>query len=55
MTAARWTWRRLGFVALAAVGASLLAVIVARYWSEPNDNLAYWLAASELSVAGSCT
>jgi len=36
MTAGPWTGRRLGLVALAAVGGSLLAVIVASYWSEPR-------------------
>jgi len=50
VTAAPWTWRRVGLVALAAVGGSLLAVIVASYWSEPNDNLAYWLAGQRLAA-----
>ena len=50
MTAAPWTWRRVGLVALAAVGGSLLVVIVASYWSEPNDNLAYWLAGQRLAA-----
>jgi Glycosyltransferase family 87 len=50
VTAAPWTWRRVGLVALAAVGGSLLVVIVASYWSEPNDNLAYWLAGQRLAA-----
>lgn len=37
------------FVAvLAAVGASLLAVIVTTFWSSPGDNLAYWIAGQRL-------
>jgi hypothetical protein len=50
VTATPWTWRRLGLVTIAAVGGSLLAVIVASYWSEPNDNLAYWLAGQRLAA-----
>jgi hypothetical protein len=50
VTGTPWTWRRVGLVALAAVGGSLLAVIVASYWSEPNDNLAYWLAGQRLAA-----
>jgi Glycosyltransferase family 87 len=52
MTASSWTRRRLGLVVLAAVGASLLAVIAASYWSEPNDNLAYWLAGQRIIGGG---
>lgn len=33
---------------LAAVGASILAVIVAFYWMTPGDNLAYWIAGHRL-------
>jgi hypothetical protein len=43
--------RRLRLVAvslLAAVGASLLAVIVGRFWMEAGDNLAYWIAGHRL-------
>ena len=36
---------------LAAVGASLLAVIVATFWMSPGDNLAYWIAGQRL-IAG---
>ena len=37
-------------MAFAAVGAILLAVVVANYWAQPNDNLAYWLAGQRLVV-----
>ena len=50
MTAGPWRWQRLVLVALAAVGAALLAVIVASFWSEPNDNFAYWLAGQRLAA-----
>ncbi len=33
---------------LAAVGASVLAVIVATFWMEAGDNLAYWIAGNRL-------
>jgi Protein of unknown function (DUF2029). len=33
---------------LAAVGASVLAVIVATFWMSPGDNLAYWIAGHRL-------
>jgi hypothetical protein len=33
---------------LAAVGASVFAVIVATYWMAPGDNLAYWIAGHRL-------
>jgi alpha-1,2-mannosyltransferase len=52
MTIAAWTGRRLGLIVLAAVGASLLAVIAALYWSEPNDALAYWLAGQRIVGGG---
>ena len=42
---------RLILLALAAIGGVLLAVIVGTFWMEPNDNLAYWIAAERL-VAG---
>lgn len=35
---------------LAAVGASVLAVIVAFFWSTPGDNLAYWIAGHRLAT-----
>jgi hypothetical protein len=50
VTAGPWTGRRVVLVGLAAVGASLLAVIVAAFWSEPNDNFAYWLAGQRLAA-----
>jgi hypothetical protein len=43
------TGRRIALVVLAAVGGSLLAVIVVTYWSEPNDSLAYWLAGQHVA------
>jgi hypothetical protein len=33
---------------LAAVGASILAVVVATFWMGPNDSLAYWIAGQRL-------
>lgn len=42
--------RRVALVGLAAVGGSLLAIIVATFWMLPNDNLAYWLAAQRLTA-----
>lgn len=33
---------------LGAVGATLLAVIVAKFWSAPGDDLAYWIAGDRL-------
>ena len=36
--------------AVRAAGAALLAVIVASFWSEPNDNFAYWLAGQRLAA-----
>jgi hypothetical protein len=42
---------RLGFVllvVLAAIGASILAVIVALFWSQAGDDLAYWIAGHRL-------
>ena len=44
------TGRRVALVVLAAVGGSLLAIIVATFWMLPNDNLAYWLAAQRLTA-----
>ena len=35
---------------LAAVGASVLAVIVATYWMTPGDSLAYWIAGHRLAT-----
>ncbi|HUG30661.1 MAG TPA: glycosyltransferase family 87 protein [Candidatus Limnocylindria bacterium] len=35
---------------LAAVGASILAVIVATFWTAPGDNLAYWIAGIRLAT-----
>lgn len=35
---------------LAAVGASVLAVIVAFFWNTPGDNLAYWIAGHRLAT-----
>jgi hypothetical protein len=35
---------------LAAVGASALAVIVAIFWMNPGDNLAYWIAGNRLAT-----
>ncbi len=34
---------------LAAVGAAILAVIVAFYWNGPGDSLAYWIAGDRLA------
>jgi Glycosyltransferase family 87 len=52
VTDSPWTRGRIGLIVLAAVGASLLAVIAASYWSEPNDNLAYWLAGQRVIGGG---
>jgi hypothetical protein len=41
-------WERVLLLALAALGAILLVVIIATFWREPNDNLAYWIAAERL-------
>jgi hypothetical protein len=35
---------------LAAIGASILAVIVATFWMGPNDSLAYWIAGQRLAT-----
>jgi len=35
---------------LAAVGGSLLAVIIGRFWLEAGDNLAYWIAGHRLAT-----
>lgn len=35
---------------LAAIGASVLAVIVATFWMTPGDNLAYWIAGHRLAT-----
>lgn len=35
---------------LAAIGASMLAVIVATFWTTPGDNLAYWIAGNRLAT-----
>lgn len=35
---------------LAAVGASVLAVIVAFFWNTPGDNFAYWIAGQRLAA-----
>lgn len=35
-------------IVLAAVGASILAVIVAYFWSQAGDDLAYWIAGNRL-------
>ncbi len=43
--------QRLGFatlVVLAAIGASLIVVIVATFWLSPGDDLAYWIAGHRL-------
>jgi hypothetical protein len=40
--------RPIWMILLAAVGASLLVVIIATFWMKPNDSFAYWLAASRL-------
>lgn len=48
-TDGRRTWGKLLVTALAAVGGSLLAVVVGTYWMEPNDNLAYWIAGQHLA------
>ena len=43
--------QRVSFVALsllAAIGASVLAVIIATFWMEGGDNLAYWIAGNRL-------
>ncbi|MBI2781859.1 MAG: DUF2029 domain-containing protein [Chloroflexi bacterium] len=36
-------------VLLAAIGASVFAVIVALYWNGPGDSLAYWIAGDRLA------
>jgi hypothetical protein len=40
-----------GLAVLAAVGASLLLVVIVTYWRAPGDNLAYWIAGQRI-VAG---
>ena len=42
--AVRWAW----LVALAAIGASLLLIVAATEWQKPNDEFAYWSAATRL-------
>jgi hypothetical protein len=45
--------QRVGLVVLAllaAVGASALAVIIATFWTEAGDNLAYWIAGNRLAM-----
>jgi hypothetical protein len=49
-TATVWDRRLLGLVALAVIGGSLLAVIVGTYWSNPGDNLAYWIAGMHIAA-----
>jgi hypothetical protein len=41
-------FQRVILLALAGIGGILLAVIIATFWREPNDNLAYWIAAERL-------
>jgi hypothetical protein len=45
-----WDRRLIALVALAAIGGALLAVIVTTYWSNPGDNLAYWIAATRVAA-----
>jgi hypothetical protein len=39
---------RVVLVVLAAVGASLLLVVIVIYWRAPGDNLAYWIAGQRI-------
>ena len=39
---------RVLLLALAALGGILLVVIIGTFWQQPNDNLAYWIAAERL-------
>ena len=41
---------RIAYLALAAFGGVLLAVIVGLFWRSPNDSLAYWLAGERLAA-----
>lgn len=42
-------WRLVALALLAAVGATILAVIVVLYWREAGDSLAYWIAGDRLA------
>jgi hypothetical protein len=42
--------RFIALTVLAAIGAALLAVIIATFWMTPNDSLAYWIAGHRLAA-----
>jgi hypothetical protein len=41
-------YERVLLLALAGLGGVLLVVIIGTFWRQPNDNLAYWIAAERL-------
>jgi hypothetical protein len=45
-----WDRRLIGLIVLAAIGGALLAVIAGTYWSNPGDNLAYWIAGMRVAA-----
>lgn len=45
----RGTWQLIVLAVLAAIGGSILAVIIGMFWREAGDNLAYWIAGDRLA------